>query len=518
MDIGTRALSRIVAAVDLLPLRPGGENGGIKPAIFALLRSLRREAADRLFFIFLTNSSSHSQVRELAGPNDILVCVLEEPQHPFEERRDNSNEYKLAPAPADLIRSLEADLLYCPFGATTFHVAGLPTIALVADFLHRDYPFTLTKEQIAERETYIQKTVRDATLLQCISRSGMERAAAHYQIPASRLFYTYLPIHERLGQARLGVTESTTSLPERPFFFYPANLWLHKNHEVLLVSYSRYRHLANNEPWDLVLTFHEEPRAAYLRSLAATLGCSNGVHFLGFLSEPELHGVWLRAGALIFPSQHEGFGIPLLEAMHYGVPIVTGARFSLKEVAGDACYLVDPRKPIQLSEALLAVSQDKLFREKLIKKGRERLALFDDGVSARTLFDVFCSLTRKEHDFPRRPRYSDESPIISMPTPASGARWEIEIQYRSAASARKCSVYLDDKPFAYFVTDSRAEGRFSFVCRPEGRTLALRLAPINHEEREGLNGGENFVTKIVASQCNGGRLLLYESDHPLSHT
>jgi glycosyltransferase involved in cell wall biosynthesis len=503
--------NRLVVAVDLLPLRPGGENGGIKPGIFGLLHALRHEARDSLFFVFLTNSASHGQVRETAGPNDMLVCVMEEPQHSFEPSRSKPNEYKLVPPPPNLVEILEVDLLYCPFGATTFHFPGVPTIALLADFLHRDYPFTLTKEQVAEREAYIQKTVCDATLLQCISRSGMERAAAHYQIPASKLFYTYLPIHERLRDVRSNVMAAAPLAPERPFFFYPANLWLHKNHEVLLLSYSRYRQLAKDEAWDLVLTFHEEPRADYLRGLAETLGCSDYVHFLGFLTDSELHSIWRRAGALIFPSQHEGFGIPLLEAMHYGVPIVTGGSYSMGEVAGDACYRVDPRKPIEMSEALRAVSQDKLLREKLIKTGRERLALFDVKVAARTLFDSFSSLVTHEDSFPRRPRYADEPPFLVAPTPASSAAWKIDVLYAAAAS-QKCFVYLDAMPFASFAPSTNAGGTFSFVCRPEGRTLALRLGRTGHGKEERSDDDKPTITRVVATRPEGNRILLYEKE------
>jgi glycosyltransferase involved in cell wall biosynthesis len=501
--------TRLVVAVDLLPLRPGGENGGIKPAIFSLLRAVRHEAQDSLFFVFLTNSTSHSQVRDLAGPNDMLICVLEEPQQPFERSHSKPNEYKIVPAPAKLVEILEADLLYCPFGATTFHVPGVPTIALVADFLHRDYPFTLTDDQIAEREAYIQRTVRDATLLQCISRSGMERAGAHYQIPASKLFYTYLPIHERLGNIRSNATAASPLLPERPFFFYPANLWLHKNHEVLLLSYSRYQHLVNHEGWDLVLTFQEEPRAGYLRSLAATLGCAEHVHFLGFVSEPELHSIWCRAGALVFPSQHEGFGIPLLEAMHYGVPIITGETFSLREVVGDASYCVDPRKPIDMSEALRAISGDELLREKLVKTGRERLALFDVKVAACRLIDAFSSSTKQKHDFPRKPPPADEVPFLTAPTPASSGAWKIEITYEDAAS-RKFAICLNQMPFASFTPTSNT-GVFSFVCRPEGRTLAIRLGT-GVENRERSDESRPFVRRIMATQPKGGRILLYEKD------
>jgi glycosyltransferase involved in cell wall biosynthesis len=511
MNTGMSRPPRLVVAVDLLPLRPGGENGGIKPAIFGLLRAVRHEAQDGLFFVFLTNSASHNQVRDLAGSNDMLVCVLEEPQHPFEASNAKPNEYKLVPAPPNLVEMLEVDLLYCPFGATTFHVQAVPTIALVADFLHRDYPFTLTKEQIAEREAYLQKTVRDASLVQCISRSGMERAATHYQLPASKLFYTYLPIHDRLGDVRADAVKDAPAAAERPFFFYPANLWLHKNHEVLLLSYSRYRRLAKDEAWDLVLTFHEEPRADYLRGLADTLDCSDHVRFLGFLTESELHRIWLRAGALIFPSQHEGFGIPLLEAMHYGVPIVTGDQYSLREVAGDACYRVDPRKPIEMSEALRVVSQDRPLREQLIKTGRERLALFDAKVAARILLDAFASLVRNEQSFPRKPRYAYETPFFAAPTPASSAAWKIEILYQNAGS-QKCFVYLDPTPFGSFAPSANTEGRFSFVCRPEGRLLTLRLGQGKHE-KEGRSGdGRPVITRVVATQSEDSRVLLYEKE------
>jgi glycosyltransferase involved in cell wall biosynthesis len=514
MDKGTANLRRLVVAVDLQPLRPGGENGGIKPTIFALLRAVREEANDRLVFVFLTNSASHAEVRDLAGPNDLLICVLEEAQHPFDELKAGPNEYKIAPVPADLIKALEADLLYCPFGATTFHVPGVPTVALIADLLHKDYPFTLTEEQIAEREAYIQKTVRDATLLQSISRSGMGRLMEHYRVPRERLFYTYLPIHARLDNARPEAAAPVKSITARPFFFYPANLWLHKNHEVLLLSYARYRHLAGEEAWDLVLTFHEDTRADYLRSLAGTLGVLEHVHFLGFLSEPDLRGVWLRAGALVFPSLHEGFGIPLLEAMHHGVPVITSDQFSLKEVAGDACYVIDPRKPHSLSEALRDVAQDGRLREKLIKRGRKRLQLFDVRISAKLLFDSFCSVTRKEDDFPRRPRYASEAPILTAPTPASNERWKIEIHYRGDHSRRKCSIYLNELPFASFSPRSRTEGNFSFVCRPEGRTLALRLAKGNNGKRESISDDGFSVKQILASEDHGGRILLYEEPHP----
>src|SRR5207248_2480189 len=112
---------------------------------------------------------------------------------------------------------------------------------------------------------------------------------------------------------------------------------------------------------------------------------------------------------------------------------------------------------------------DKVLRERLVRIGRERLALFDVKLAARKLFDAFRSLMRQEYDFPRKPGYAYEPPLLVAPTPASSADWKIEIVYEGAGS-RKCTVYLDEVPFASFTPLTKEGGKFSFVCRPEGRT------------------------------------------------
>jgi glycosyltransferase involved in cell wall biosynthesis len=474
------------------------------------------EADDDLVFVFLTNSASHGQVRDLARPRDILICVLEDPAYPCAQLDNgHANEFKVIPPPVDLVRTIDADLLYCPFGATTFHTPGVPTIALIADLLHKDYPFTLTAAQIAEREAYIQTTIRVATTLQCISRSGMERMIEHYSVPRTTLFYTYLPIHVRLEKPSQEAAGHSDSISPRPFFFYPANLWLHKNHEVLLLSFARYRHEVGDNAWDLVLTFQDEPRAQYLRGLAETLGIAEHVRFAGFVTDQELHRIWKNAGALVFPSLHEGFGIPLVEAMHYGIPIISGKEFALNEVAGDACYFIDARKPASVAQALAEVSQNGQLRAALIKRGRERLELFDLRVAARSLLDAFRNLTRSAHDFPRKPHYPHDL-ILTAPTPASAERWNIEMEFRDSASSQKFAVYLGEWPFATFIPATFGDRGFSFFCQPGGRTLGLRVAGMNRLNETGAEAdGGNPVSRIIAVDSRKRRILLYET--PIHH-
>ncbi len=503
----------IVVAVDLLPLLRGGENGGIKPAIFSLLGELARQIGGYLSFVFLTNSASHGEVRQLARPNEILICVLENPRHPADAIENGGRtEFKLIPPPPELLRMIDVDLLYCPFGMTPFHVPGIPTIALIADVLHRDYPFTLTQPQIAEREAYIAEAIRVATKIQCISRSGIERMVANYtNIDATKFFYTYLPIHLRLGGSSNSAEERTEERLPRPFFFYPANLWVHKNHEILLLAYARYREQAGNAAWDLLLTFEEDVRAADLKSLAGTLGISEYVRFAGFVPEHELRDIWQRAGALVFPSLHEGFGIPLVEAMHYGVPIITSTEFSLNEIAGDACYLIDPRKPSSLANALWEVSTNPGLRAELVRRARERLTLFDLKIAGRILLDQFYSAIRTEADFPRRPDRPGQTVILSLPTPASGERWKIEIACCHSDPHQKLSVYLDDFPYGTF-HQANGKNAFSFVCRPQGRILSVRRdrSTDSYSAPQSDSPDDHPVTRIVAQDFGRRRIILYE--------
>ncbi|MEO5721181.1 MAG: glycosyltransferase family 1 protein [Chthoniobacterales bacterium] len=406
--------------------------------------------------------------------------------------------------PAGFLRALRADILYCPFGAVTFHSPGVPTVALIADLLHRDYPTSLTLREHAEREKYIQETVRLATRLQCISRSGLERLAACYEVAPTKVFWTYLPVHRRMDELQ---TPHEHVLPPPPFFFYPANLWPHKNHELLLRSYAQYRKCACQDAWDLVLTFHEHRREGALRSLAQALGIAPHVSFAGFVANGTLRGLFQTAGALVFPSLHEGFGIPLLEAMHYGVPIITGTDFALGEVAGDACYAVNVRDETSVATALLKVSKDSQLRNDLIKRGRERLQLFDLQVAAKTLLAVFDSLAPGGSKFPRPSRRWSVSGVLTVATPASPRRWQIELLLSPTACAREIAVYLDDVFFGSWARESLEETVFSFYCKPRGRLLQLQ--PGWNEPSEGSKDSLG-IARIMARSDGGERVLLYE--------
>ena len=121
------------------------------------------------------------------------------------------------------------------------------------------------------------------------------------------------------------------------------------------------------------------PGWLYEQILAAPqeYGVSERVHFLTTVdSDEDLAVLYSSASALVFPSLYEGFGLPVLEAMACGAPVVTSNTSSLPEVSGEAAILVDPNDVDAIGGALLALATDEVKRAQLIAAGRERAAGF----------------------------------------------------------------------------------------------------------------------------------------------
>lgn len=100
-------------------------------------------------------------------------------------------------------------------------------------------------------------------------------------------------------------------------------------------------------------------------------GMENRIVFTGYVSEQELDSLFRMAGLLIYPSLYEGFGMPILEAMKMGLPVITSNISAMPEVAGGAAYLVDPNSIEDMTSAMSEVLQNRILREEMIEKGLE---------------------------------------------------------------------------------------------------------------------------------------------------
>ena len=374
--------SRCNVAVDLTPMISGGVNGGVKPAVLTFLRMLEDEHGDTFRFILLTNSSTHNELLWLVRPEDLMLCVLEPQSVEISQVKTPAQNVRVVKRfRSYLLRKLGVDVFYCPFGPTDRSNPQIPTVSMVVDLLHRDYPFSISDGERAWREEFFQQLLLDADYIQGISNYTVSRLLHHYPLSSERVFFTYLPIDQRL---RSGSAHPV----ERPFFIYPANFWIHKNHEILLIAYALYRDTSSEDRWDLVFTGHLDRRAEQLKSLANTLGIGQYVHFKGHLNEEEFAELFNRAGALVYPSLHEGFGIPLVEAMRFRKPIICSRYTSIPEIAGSAALYINAKDPVDLASSMKRISEDHKLQARLVHSGEQRLREFSISKEVQKLAEI----------------------------------------------------------------------------------------------------------------------------------
>ncbi len=139
----------------------------------------------------------------------------------------------------------------------------------------------------------------------------------------------------------------------------------------------------------LVVTGEAGPATAGIRGRAAAAGIEGRLVITGFTPHEELIALYCGAAALVYPSLNEGFGLPVLEAMACGTPVVAAAAGALPEVGGDACLYAAPGDPASFAEALDGILRDDALARRLSEAGRRRACTFTWREAARRTLDVY---------------------------------------------------------------------------------------------------------------------------------
>lgn len=281
-----------------------------------------------------------------------------------------------------------ADMLHVTYNAPP--LCPCPTVVTVHDISFRLYPEWFSPRDRIILSTLVPLSIRRAARVLTISEHSKRDLVREYGIAPDKIVVTPLAAaeHYRPQQdpAHLAAIREQYGLAER-FVLAVGNLQPRKNLHRLLEAYRRLA--AQDELPQLAIVGKSHWQGSHIVQLVADYGLENRVKFTGYVPETDLPRLYNAALCLVFPSLYEGFGLPVLEAMACGTPVLASSASAVSEVAQDAAIVFDPRNVDEIAQALHDVLNDESLRQRLSRKGQERARLFSWERTARLTLDTY---------------------------------------------------------------------------------------------------------------------------------
>ncbi len=267
----------------------------------------------------------------------------------------------------------------------------IPTVVAIMDLGFLKTPEQFTLQDFNQLKSWTEYSVKQATRIITISEHSKKDIVSAYHIDPSKITVTYPGYDQKLFKSTRNPKVLKKYKISEPYIFFVGSLRPSKNIEGLIKAFHQ-----SKLPHTLVISGKKGWLYSEIFKIIKDLRLENKVIFTGFVDESEVPVLMTHATAFVMPSFFEGFGIPVLEAMACGTPVVVSKIASLPEVAGDAGIYVDPYKVDSISVGLqTAVGQN---RDKFVKLGLDRVKLFSWGVCARQT--LICLQTATENHSP----------------------------------------------------------------------------------------------------------------------
>jgi glycosyltransferase involved in cell wall biosynthesis len=367
--------------IDMRPLQTAHRGAGIGTYTYNLVRHLLRlENPDEWLYLTLSNAS----IPDLNLPDVLPVRRPRRPSH--------AAFWEQALLPLDLIRG-RLDVFHATGGLTQVwdicapYIQPCRTVVTVQDL----HPLVLPQFRfIADARAFKwqMKALRKAARLIAVSHNTKQDIMRFLDIPPERIEVIHMAPGEHFRMLEPSVIEE--AMPrygvQAPFVLYVGNYNVHKNIEGLVEAWARLK-----GPVQLVIVGRQESYPAPFMDRIARSGRADMARFVSGLNHysPDLVALYNRATAFVFPSLYEGFGLPVVEAMQCGCPVIASCRGSLPEVSGPAGVLLEPDDVPGLAAAMQRMVDDAAWRETLRTRGLAHVKQFSWSDAARKTLDVY---------------------------------------------------------------------------------------------------------------------------------
>lgn len=239
----------------------------------------------------------------------------------------------------------------------------------------------------------VRKCLQWTDLVLTISENSKRDIVEYFQYDPNKIWVTPLASRYSSGDV-INIQDHqycSSLLQKTPYLLFVSTIEPRKNITTLI---SAFNHLKNHYhiPHNLILIGKKGWKYNPIFQAISDSPYRGAIHHLDYLPDHELPSYYCNAAAFIYPSHYEGFGLPVLEAMTLGAPVITSNTSSLPEVAGNAAILINPEDPQQLASAILQVIEDESLRKSLIEKGHRQATKFSWERTALETLEAYRSL------------------------------------------------------------------------------------------------------------------------------
>ena len=328
------------------------------------------------------------------------------PEHSFRGYK----EFRLA------LKRLNCDLVHIPNLFSVPRMLPCPYVITVHDMLeHMSRAGQQTGFWGACHMQMTRQVLRGAARIFAVSKFTCTEIEKLFDIPTSRIEVVYNAIDERFlrGHATAADRELIAQRFQvnYPFLLYAGRISPHKNVVRMIEAFSALKTELEKEQaypdLKLIIIGDDLSGNPDLRRTVVRSGVQNDVRFLGFIPIEVLRIFYDSAKVFVFPSLYEGFGLPPLEAMAHGTPVVTSNATSLPEVVGNAAVLVNPENVFDIMRALHRVLVDEALRARMKERGYRQVTKFSWENSVGRVLDVYRQVTRDVRVSPSKSNAAD---------------------------------------------------------------------------------------------------------------